>query len=134
MRKVHEAKRAGAAEIEIWGTGAPRREFLHVDDLRRRAGVPDEALFGRFARQRRHRARHHDPRAGGTPRESRRLGGPVRLRPHQARRHAAEVMDVSRLTRLGWTAKVPIEEGFRGAYEWYVRHVAERSEAAPARG
>ena len=33
IRKAHEAKEAGAASIEIWGTGSPRREFLHVDDL-----------------------------------------------------------------------------------------------------
>src|ERR1700727_1001580 len=33
LRKVHEAKEAGAAEVEVWGTGKPRREFLHVDDL-----------------------------------------------------------------------------------------------------
>src|SRR6185312_16395671 len=33
LRKIHEAKVAGAREVEIWGTGSPRREFLHVDDL-----------------------------------------------------------------------------------------------------
>jgi GDP-L-fucose synthase len=37
IRKFHEAKTSGAASVEVWGTGAPRREFLHVDDLARRA-------------------------------------------------------------------------------------------------
>jgi len=33
LRKIHEAREAGATEVEVWGTGKPRREFLHVDDL-----------------------------------------------------------------------------------------------------
>jgi GDP-L-fucose synthase len=33
LRKFHEAKKAGATEVVVWGTGRPRREFLHVDDL-----------------------------------------------------------------------------------------------------
>ena len=132
--KVHRAKRAGAAEIEIWGTGAPRREFLHVDDLA-------DALV--FLLKRYSDDSHVNVGTGRdiTIRELAELLAKVAgwqgrfvYDPTRPDGMPRKVMDVSRLTRLGWTAKVPIEEGFRGAYEWYVRHVAERSEAAPARG
>ena len=43
IRRFHEAREAGRPEVVAWGTGAPRREFLHVDDLRRRLRVPPPA-------------------------------------------------------------------------------------------
>jgi GDP-L-fucose synthase len=132
--KVHRAQRTGADEIEIWGTGAPRREFLHVDDL------ADAVVFlmKRYAED-----SHVNVGTGSDIAISdlaellARIAGWQgrfvydRTRPDGMPR---KVMDVSRLTRLGWTAKMPVEEGFRGAYEWYVGNVADRSDAAPARG
>jgi GDP-L-fucose synthase len=125
--KVHRAKRAGAAEMEIWGTGAPRREFLHVDDLA-------DALV--FLLKRYSDDSHVNVGTGRdiTIRELAELlakvagwQGRLVYDPTRPDGMPRKVMDVSRLTRLGWTAKVPVEEGFRGAYEWYVRHVAEPS-------
>ena len=131
--KVHRAQRTGAAEIEIWGTGAPRREFLHVDDL------ADAVVF----LMKRYSDEPHINVGTGSDITIRDLADLLaaiagwqgrfvydRSRPDGMPR---KVMDVSRLTRLGWTAKVPVEAGFREAYEWYVENVAERSDAAPAR-
>ena len=109
-----------AAEIEIWGTGAPRREFLHVDDLAdalvfllKRYSDDSHVNVGTGQR-------HHDPRAGGTPRESRRLAGrgsSTTPRGPTARR--GKVMDVSRLTR----ARLDGEGTNRGRLPWSVRVV-----------
>ena len=131
--KVHRAQRTGAAELEIWGTGAPRREFLHVDDL------ADAVVF----LMKRYSDEPHINVGTGSDITIRDLADLLaaiagwqgrfvydRSRPDGMPR---KVMDVSRLTRLGWTAKVPVEAGFREAYEWYVDNVAEQSDAAPAR-
>ncbi len=73
IRRFHEAKASRAPELVVWGTGTPRREFLHVDDL------ADALLFlmqhycGRVARQRRLGRGPHDPRAGGAGRAHRRV-------------------------------------------------------------
>ena len=48
----------------------------------------------------------------------------IRLRPAKPDGTPRKLMDVSRLTALGWQARMPLEEGFRRAYEWYVGHAA----------
>jgi len=57
LRKVHEAKESGATEVEVWGTGTPRREFLHVDDLADACLFPHGTLRRRALDQRRLGAR-----------------------------------------------------------------------------
>ena len=123
-RRFHEAKRDGLASVTIWGTGTPKREFLHVDDLADacvflmktyssaeivNVGVGDDLSILDLAKL---VARvvgyegviHTDPtKPDGTPRK---------------------LMDVSRLTALGWKAKMGLEEGVRGTYDWYLAHHA----------
>jgi len=123
MRKCHEARRAGDDEVVVWGSGEPRREFLHVDDvadaacflmdnvsqpgflnvgsgtdvsIRELAGVVAETVGyrGRFT--------YDAGKPDGTPRK---------------------VMDVSKLAALGWRARLPLDEGIRSTYRWYVEHV-----------
>ncbi len=123
--KIHRAKKARAPSVEIWGTGKPRREFLYVDDL------ADALVFlmERYAQEEtinvgtgtdmtinelaaaiadvvgyRGRFVHNAARPDGMPRK---------------------LMDVSRLTALGWTAKTPFREGMERAYDWFVRNAAE---------
>jgi len=125
VRKMHDAKLAGAAEVTVWGTGTPRREFLHVDDL------ADAAVFAM------------DEYAGAsilnvgvgadvTIREladtvARVVGFRGRLafdatKPDGTPR---KLLDVSRLSALGWRSKIPLEEGIRSTYAWYVEHAAQ---------
>jgi len=120
IRKIHEAKVAGRPYVEIWGTGTPRREFLYVDDL------ADACIFlmnhynesdiinigtgkdisikeladllktiigfqGEF--------QWDNSKPDGTPRK---------------------LLDVSKINRLGWKAKVSLEEGIRKTYQWYL--------------
>jgi len=133
IRKFHEAKRAGADFVEVWGTGNPRREFLYVDDL------ADACVFlmenysardlGGFVNV-----------GTGTDLTIRELAetirrivgyeGEIRFNPEKPDGTPRKLLDVSRITALGWKPKVSLEEGLRRTYEWYVRE-EERSGAVP---
>ncbi len=125
--KVHRAKLSGAPHIELWGTGTPKREFLFVDDLA-------DALV--FLMQHYSEEVHINAGTGEeiTIRELAELIARIagyrgeivydRSKPDGTPR---KVMDVSRLTALGWKARTPLEEGFRAAYRWYVDNAAARS-------
>ncbi len=127
IRKFHEAKATGAT-VTLWGSGSPRREFLYVDDVGRAvvfclenvsaAAVPDGMLnvgcgedltIADLARLVQRVVGHSGPiewddsRPDGTPRK---------------------LMDVSRLSRLGWKPQVSLEEGIRLAYNWYLEERA----------
>ncbi len=127
IAKMHAAKAAGAAEVEIWGTGRPRREFLHVDDLADacvhllrvysgeihiNVGCGADVTIAELAEQIRHvvgfsgRLRFDPERPDGTPRK---------------------LLDVSKLDARGWRPHIPLEEGLRDAYRWYVENVAARA-------
>jgi len=125
--KVHRAKAASARSIEIWGSGSPRREFLHVDDL------ADAVVF----LMKTYSGEQHVNVGTGediTIRELAELTARVagwsgefaydRAKPDGMPR---KVMDVSRLRGLGWQARTPLEAGFRSAYDWYVTNVAARA-------
>ena len=122
--KVHRAKSAGEGSIRIWGSGAPRREFLYVDDL------ADAAVF----LMKNYGGETHVNVGTGEDITIRELAELVcrvagwqgefeydRSKPDGMPR---KVMDVSRLRALGWQARTPLEEGLRKAYDWYVRNLA----------
>ena len=124
IRKIHEAAREEAPEVVIWGTGSPRREFLHVDDLADAAlflmlnydepeivnvGSGEEITIRELAEMIAHAAGFSgelcfDPaRPDGTPRK---------------------LLDTSRLRALGWNPKISLKEGIASTYEWYQGHSA----------
>jgi GDP-L-fucose synthase len=120
IRKFHEAKEQGAGEVVVWGTGTPRRELLHVDDL------ADASLF---------LMRHYDGEEiinvgvgqDVTIAELARLVGEVvgysgmivfdATKPDGTPR---KLLDVSRLDALGWRAKVSLRDGIVSTYQWYL--------------
>jgi GDP-L-fucose synthase len=119
MRKFHEAKLSGARTVTVWGTGSPRREFLHVDDL------ADACLF---------LMRHYESEShinvgtgvDGTIRELaeliRRIVAPEVELAFDATKPDGmprKLLDVGRLATLGWKAKIGLEEGLRSTYEWF---------------
>jgi GDP-L-fucose synthase len=124
--KVHRAKQTYAPAIEIWGTGTPKREFLYVDDLA-------DALV--FMMKHYSGESHLNVGTGSdvTISELAELVAKVagwqgqfvydRTKPDGMPR---KVMDVSKLAALGWTARTPLEDGFRSAYAWYVANAAGR--------
>jgi GDP-L-fucose synthase len=122
LRKFHEAKEARAAEVEVWGTGTPRREFLHVDDL------ADACLFlmqkyegegwvnvgwGR-----------DETIAELAQTISRVVGfeGAVRFDASKPDGTPRKLLDTSRLTALGWSPRIALEDGIRSTYEWFLNN------------
>lgn len=124
LRKFHEAKERGDREVIVWGTGRVRREFLHVDDLAKavlflmerydeeqiiNVGAGEDLTIAELAELVSsvvgfEGAIVYDPsKPDGTPRK---------------------VLDVSRLFALGWRPSIPLEEGIRSTYRWYLEHVA----------
>jgi len=125
IRKFHEAKRRGDASVGIWGTGTPRREFMHVDDL------ADAVIF---------MLRNYDDEkivnvgwgedvtirelaemvgsaigySGGLVFDSSKPDGTPR-----------KLLDVSRLNGLGWRPRIPLEAGIKSTYSWFKEHAAE---------
>jgi GDP-L-fucose synthase len=122
MRKFHDAKERGAAEVEVWGTGTPRREFLHVDDL---AGAclflmqnyDDDGWvnvgWGR------------DETIAELARTiSRVVGfkGALRFDTSKPDGTPRKLLDTTKLTTLGWQPKIELEAGIRSTYEWFLSH------------
>jgi GDP-L-fucose synthase len=124
MRKAHEAKLANARELVVWGSGTPLREFLHADDM------ADATVF---------LMQHYDEpeivNAGtGTDVPIRELAGIVKrvtgfdgeLRFDSTKPDGTprKLLDVSRLKSLGWSARIPLEEGIADTYRWFLEHYA----------
>jgi GDP-L-fucose synthase len=137
MRKFHEAKLAGRRSVTIWGSGDPRREFLHVDDL------ADACVF----LMQRYSAQAHINVGTGEDLTIRELAEMVRdvvhpqavlqfdtSKPDGMRR---KLLDVSRLHALGWRHSIELKDGIQTTYEWFLQHeqqvVARRYERQPAR-
>ena len=134
LRRFHEAVQRGDSEVVIWGSGAPRREFLHVDDMAA-ASVHvmelDEAVLRDHTRP---MLSHINVGTGEdcTIRElaetvARVTGFTGRLvfdtdKPDGAPR---KLLDVSRLAALGWRPQIGLEEGLCDAYAWYVENRAD---------
>jgi len=125
IRRFHEAKISGAPSVTLWGTGTPRREFLHVDDLANAAcflmenyntpdllnvGVGEDLTIAELAAlvarvvSYSGRIVFDSSRPDGTPRK---------------------LLDVSRILTLGWRAQIPLEQGIAATYEWYIAHASE---------
>jgi GDP-L-fucose synthase len=125
IRKAHEARLAGAPSIEIWGSGTPRRELLHVDDCA-------DALV--FLMQNYSGEIHVNVGCGEdlSILELARLvcdavgfGGEIeldRMRPDGTPR---KLLDVERLGSLGWHPRIALREGLASTYEWFKAHRAE---------
>lgn len=122
LRKFHEARLTSAPTVTVWGTGKPRREFLHVDDLADAAlflmqryesedpinvGVGEDISIGELAMMIRDIVGYtgdiiyDTAKPDGTPRK---------------------LLDVSRLHALGWQARIGLREGIAATYAWYCAH------------
>lgn len=124
IRKFHEAKAKGCANITLWGSGTPRREFLHVDDL------ADACLF---------LMQHYEDgeiiNVGyGTDvtilelaqmiKQVAGFKGEILFDSTKPDGMPRKLLDTSKLNALGWRARVDLEEGIRATYQWYISHQA----------
>lgn len=134
LRKFHEAKATNAPSVEIWGSGTPRREFLHVDDL------ADACLFISCLPNEEYAA-HTEPRLShlnigtGTDVSIAELADVIRAvvgyegevdynskYPDGTKR---KLLDVSAVSGLGWKARIGLEEGIADTYKWYLEEIRE---------
>ncbi|MDD5306746.1 MAG: GDP-L-fucose synthase [Deltaproteobacteria bacterium] len=122
IRKFHEAKIAGRASVELWGTGEPRRELLYVDDLA-------DALVFLMERFDATKERSFVNVGVGEDVSIRELadlvkrtvgyGGEVTWNPAMPDGTPRKLLDVSAVTAMGWKAAHGLEEGVRKTYEWF---------------
>jgi len=125
IRKFHDAKTQGKSSVTLWGTGLPKREFLHADDLGRacvflienydddvaiNVGAGEDRAIKDLAELIRTSVGFQGDmfwdrsKPDGTPRT---------------------LLDVSRMETLGWKAKISLEDGIRATYEWFVKSSAD---------
>lgn len=125
VRKFCDAKAAGEKTVTVWGTGTPRREFLHVDDMAdacvfvmnhyegegilnigtgRDLTIQDLALVIREAAGFEGEIRFDSSKPDGTPQK---------------------LLDVSRLTSLGWKSRIPLREGIEQTCRWYLENARQ---------
>lgn len=127
LRRFHAARAEGLASVTVWGTGAPRREFLHVEDM------ADASLFvmgldrQTYGRETRPMVGHinvgsgTDVSIGELARIIARVvgyEGQIVFDPDKPDGAPRKLMDVSRLRRLGWQARIGLEQGIRQTYQW----------------
>jgi GDP-L-fucose synthase len=126
IRKFHDAKVTRAGEVTVWGSGTPRREFLHVDDLADavcflmeryesaeiiNVGVGTDVTIAELAELVRKavgftgRIVFDHTKPDGTPRK---------------------LLDIGRISALGWRPTIGLEDGIRATYAWYLANVAGR--------
>lgn len=124
IRKAHEAKAEGAASIVMWGTGSPRREFLHVDDL---ADACIHLL-------RNYSGLEHVNVGSGSDITIAELtglvarivgfGGTIEQDLSKPDGTPRKLMDSSRLAALGWKPSIDLEQGVADAYQWFLNNRA----------
>jgi len=128
LRRFHEAVQSGAERVIIWGTGTPRREFLHVDDMAA-ACVHVMALAPAvYQAQTRPMQSHINVGTGQdvtihelaeTIARVTGFGGELVFDPSRPDGTPRKLLDVSRLKALGWEASIGLVEGLKDAYDWY---------------
>lgn len=134
IRRFHEAVQQGAGEVVIWGTGTPYREFMHVDDMAAASLFVLDLAPEDYAANTQPMLSHINVGTGRdvTIAELARLiarisgfEGEIRFDTSKPDGTPRKLMDVSRLTSMGWQAQVGLEDGLRDAYAWFRAHVAE---------
>jgi len=129
LRKFHEAVRSGAPGVEVWGSGQPRREFLHVDDLADAClhvmCLPQEL----WARHVRPMCSHINVGTGedlsiaelaSLIRDVTGYRGEIRYNREFPDGTPRKLLDVELLRSLGWTARIPLRRGIEQVYRWYL--------------
>ncbi len=125
IRKVHDAKQAGAKSITVWGTGTPRREFLHTSDL------ADACLFLL--------ENYDEPdlvnigcgedvtirELAETVCDVLGFDGSLEFDAGKPDGTPRKLLDISKIKSLGWSPKIPLREGIADAYRWFRENRAE---------
>ena len=129
LRRFHEAKQAGSEEVVIWGTGTPKRELLHVYDMAAACvfllNLPKDV----YAASTEPMLSHINVGTGcdvsiadlaQTIAQVTGFEGRISFDATKPDGTPRKLLDVSRLTNMGWTASIPLEEGIHQTYDWYL--------------
>jgi GDP-L-fucose synthase len=126
IRRFHEAARDGRPSVTCWGTGRPRREFMHVDDLANachflldhydekpliNVGIGEDISIAELAESVAKVCGYH---------------GEIRWDPSKPDGTPRKLLDVQRINDLGWRATTSLVEGVRATYEWFLDHQDDR--------
>jgi GDP-L-fucose synthase len=122
IRKVHEAKQSGAKSITVWGSGNPRREFLHTDDLADACvflldnydqpdlvniGCGEDVTIRELAE---------------TVCDVLGFDGALEFDSSKPDGTPRKLLDISKITSLGWSPKIALRDGIADAYRWFVKN------------
>ena len=124
IRKFHDAKVSGAASVTMWGTGTPRREFLHVDDM---AAACVHLLATYDGSEIVNIGTGEDIAIGDLGRlvaEVVGYGGAIEFDTSKPDGTPRKLLDVGRLKALGWSPTIALRAGIESTYRWYLEHVA----------
>ena len=123
IRKFHDAKEQGKESVEVWGTGTPKREFLHVDDM------ADATVF---------LMNHYDDsqfvnvgvgndvsirELAEIVKETVGFEGELKFDLSKPDGTPRKLLDVTKLNAAGWTAKINLEEGVKTTYQWFLENI-----------
>jgi GDPmannose 4,6-dehydratase/GDP-L-fucose synthase len=132
IRRFHEAVRDGLDEVVIWGSGAPRREFLHVDDMAA-ASLFVLNLSKDIYSENTEPMLSHINVGTGTDVSILELAqlvakitgytGEISTDPSKPDGTMRKLMDFGRLAKMGWRARIELEQGLTETYEWYLANM-----------
>lgn len=129
IRRFHEAVQTGAESVTIWGTGRPRREFLHVDDMAEASLFVLDLPRADYEANTEPMLSHINVGSGQDiaildlahlVAETVGFRGRIETDPHRPDGAPRKLMDVGRLAAMGWRARIGLREGVADAYRWYL--------------
>lgn len=135
IRRFHDAAQEGAEVVRIWGSGRPRREFLHVDDMAEAALFVFSLNHAAHTGETRPMLSHINVGSGKDISilelahliaQITEFKGEIRCDTSKPDGTLRKLMDVSRLSAMGWRARISLEEGLAQTYQWYLTHQRRR--------
>ena len=132
MRRFHEAKEDGDAEVEVWGSGNAMREFLYVDDMAEASLFVLELDRESYIANKKSMLSHINVGTGKdisiremaeTMKEVVGFKGELTFNSNKPDGSPRKLIDVTRLSKMGWTYSVNLKEGLEKTYKWYLREM-----------
>ncbi|GAB5447986.1 GDP-L-fucose synthase [Gymnodinialimonas sp.] len=129
IRRFHEAAEEGREEVVIWGSGTPKREFLHVDDMAEASLFVLDLPYDTYAANTEPMLSHINVGSGTDVSilelaqmvaEATGYSGRISTDPSKPDGTPRKLMNVGRLDRMGWRARIGLRDGIEDAYRWYL--------------
>jgi GDP-L-fucose synthase len=124
LRKFHEASLSGEKSVTLWGSGSPRREFLHVDDLAKAVLFLLQGYDGATAINVGTGVDLEISELAGLIAQVTGFGGQINWDTSKPDGTPQKLLDVGRINNLGWTSEIALDQGLRTTYDWFVNALA----------